>query len=121
MSYTRSGEVLAECGAAYTKAYKLYRAAGDDKWVAKTVSRLAQAYLERLVSPVLLLHLPIERLTQLTAAPVPGRLTQLTLEEVEKVLVQKALARAGGNVTEAARALGLSRSAMYRRLERYGL
>jgi DNA-binding NtrC family response regulator len=49
------------------------------------------------------------------------RLDQMTLEEVEKVLVQKALARAGGNVTEAAKALGLSRSAMYRRLERYGL
>jgi transcriptional regulator of acetoin/glycerol metabolism len=49
------------------------------------------------------------------------RLDQLTLEEVEKLLVQKALARTGGNVTEAARALGLSRSAMYRRLERYGL
>jgi len=50
-----------------------------------------------------------------------GRLDQLTLEEVEKVLIQKALARAGGNVTEAAKGLGLSRSAMYRRLERYGL
>lgn len=50
-----------------------------------------------------------------------SRLDQMTLEEVEKVLVQKALARAGGNVTEAARGLGLSRSAMYRRLERYGL
>jgi DNA-binding NtrC family response regulator len=50
-----------------------------------------------------------------------SRLDQMTLEEVEKVLVQKALARAGGNVTEAAKALGLSRSAMYRRLERYGL
>ncbi len=49
------------------------------------------------------------------------RLDQLTLEEVEKLLVQKALARSGGNVTDAARALGLSRSAMYRRLERYGL
>jgi DNA-binding NtrC family response regulator len=57
------------------------------------------------------------------AAPADAavRLDQLTLEEVEKVLVQKALARTGGNVTEAARALGLSRSAMYRRLERYGL
>jgi DNA-binding NtrC family response regulator len=50
-----------------------------------------------------------------------ARLDQLTLEEVEKLLVQKALARTGGNVTEAAKALGLSRSAMYRRLERYGL
>ncbi len=57
------------------------------------------------------------------AAPTDsaGRLDSMTLEEVEKVLVQKALARAGGNVTEAAKALGLSRSAMYRRLERYGL
>lgn len=50
-----------------------------------------------------------------------GQLDQLTLEEVERVLIQKALARCAGNVTEAARALGLSRSAMYRRLERYGL
>jgi transcriptional regulator of acetoin/glycerol metabolism len=45
----------------------------------------------------------------------------MTLEEVEKALIQKALARVNGNVTEAARDLGLSRSAMYRRLERYGL
>lgn len=64
------------------------------------------------------------RIADLALAPpadAGGRLDQMTLEEVEKVLVQKALARAGGNVTEAAKALGLSRSAMYRRLERYGL
>jgi transcriptional regulator of acetoin/glycerol metabolism len=48
-------------------------------------------------------------------------LDQMTLEDVERVLVQKALARAGGNVAEAAKALGLSRSALYRRLERFGL
>jgi transcriptional regulator of acetoin/glycerol metabolism len=51
----------------------------------------------------------------------PARFDELTLEEVEKVLIQKALARAGGNVSEAAKGLGLSRSALYRRLERYGL
>jgi DNA-binding NtrC family response regulator len=51
----------------------------------------------------------------------PARLDELTLEEVEKVLIQKALARAGGNVSEAAKGLGLSRSALYRRLERHGL
>jgi transcriptional regulator of acetoin/glycerol metabolism len=45
----------------------------------------------------------------------------MTLEDVERVLIQKALERAGGNVTTAARALGLSRSAMYRRLQQYGL
>ena len=50
-----------------------------------------------------------------------AQLDQMTLEEVERLLVQKALARAGGNVSEAAKALGLSRSAMYRRMERHEL
>jgi DNA-binding NtrC family response regulator len=49
------------------------------------------------------------------------RLEDMSLEQVEGVLVQKAMARYGGNVSEAARALGLSRSALYRRLEKYGL
>ena len=51
----------------------------------------------------------------------PARLEDMSLEEVERVLIQKALARAAGNVTTAAKALGLSRSALYRRLERHGL
>jgi DNA-binding NtrC family response regulator len=50
-----------------------------------------------------------------------ARLEDMSLEEVEKLLIQKALARHGGNVSGAAKALGLSRSAMYRRLERHGL
>jgi len=49
------------------------------------------------------------------------RLEEMTLEDVERALIQKAIERAGGNVTQAARALGLSRSAMYRRLQQYGL
>jgi DNA-binding NtrC family response regulator len=49
------------------------------------------------------------------------KLEDLPLEEVEKLLIRKALDRAGGNVTAAARALGLSRSAMYRRLQQHGL
>lgn len=48
-------------------------------------------------------------------------LSELTLEEVERLLIEKALKRSGGNVKQAAEALGLSRSALYRRLERYGL
>jgi DNA-binding NtrC family response regulator len=48
-------------------------------------------------------------------------LEQMTLDEVERVLIQKALARHGGNVSDAAKTLGLSRSALYRRLERHGL
>ena len=50
-----------------------------------------------------------------------SRLEDLTLEEVEEVLIRKALARCNGDATQAARALGLSRSALYRRLQNYGV
>jgi len=49
-----------------------------------------------------------------------SRLEDMSLEEVEAFLIKKAMARFG-NVSHAARALGLSRSALYRRLERYKL
>ena len=55
------------------------------------------------------------------AAADGGRLEDLTLEEVERVLIEKALKRHAGNVSEAAKALGLSRSALYRRLAQHGL
>jgi DNA-binding NtrC family response regulator len=49
------------------------------------------------------------------------RLEDMSLEEVEAFLIKKALARYQGNVSQAAGALGLSRSALYRRIQRYGL
>jgi len=55
------------------------------------------------------------------AAAAGGHLEEMPLEDVEKVLIQKALARFGGNVSQAAKQLGLSRSALYRRLQAYGL
>jgi DNA-binding NtrC family response regulator len=51
----------------------------------------------------------------------PPRLEEMSLEDVEALLIKKALARFSGNVSHAADALGLSRSALYRRLQRYGL
>jgi DNA-binding NtrC family response regulator len=54
----------------------------------------------------------------LSGAPSAARaLESMTLEEAERYLVERALLRAGGNAVEAARALGLSRSAFYRRLQ----
>jgi DNA-binding NtrC family response regulator len=50
-----------------------------------------------------------------------GRIEDMSLEDVERFLVEKALDRHAGNVAEAAKALGLSRSAMYRRLQKHGL
>lgn len=54
-----------------------------------------------------------------SAGSVP--LDEMSLEDVERVLIRKALERHAGNVSQAAEALGLSRSALYRRLQRYGL
>jgi DNA-binding NtrC family response regulator len=50
-----------------------------------------------------------------------GAAGDLTLEEAERVMIEKALARFDGNVSKAADALGLSRSALYRRLQRHDL
>ena len=49
------------------------------------------------------------------------RLDKMTLDDAERLLIQKALDRYEGNVSRAADALGLSRSALYRRLQKYGL
>ena len=57
----------------------------------------------------------------LRGAGPSARLEDLPLEEVERVLIRKALDRHEGNVSHAAKALGLSRSALYRRLQHHGL
>jgi DNA-binding NtrC family response regulator len=46
---------------------------------------------------------------------------EMTLDDAERELIRRALGRCGGNVTEAAKLLGVSRSALYRRMQRHGL
>ncbi len=57
----------------------------------------------------------------LNAGQAAPRLDDMSLEEVESFLIKKTLARCDGNARKAAEELGLSRSAFYRRLERYKL
>jgi len=57
----------------------------------------------------------------LNAGQAAPRLEDMSLEEVEAFLIKKTLARCDGNARKAAEQLGLSRSAFYRRLERYKL
>jgi DNA-binding NtrC family response regulator len=57
----------------------------------------------------------------LNAAAAAPRLEEMSIEEVEAFLIKKTLARCDGNARQAAEELGLSRSAFYRRLEKYGL
>ncbi|HEX4772518.1 MAG TPA: sigma-54 dependent transcriptional regulator [Bryobacteraceae bacterium] len=73
---------------------------------------------------VLLSQGPFVRSSELAlrAGPITAnRLEDMSLEEVEEFLIKKALTRYAGNVSHAASALGLSRSALYRRLQRFGL
>lgn len=64
-----------------------------------------------------LVHLGLQNSNRVIALD----LSEMTLEEVEALLVSKALARCSGNVSQAAEVLGLSRGTFYRRMEKYGL
>jgi DNA-binding NtrC family response regulator len=46
---------------------------------------------------------------------------EMSLDQAEKIFIQKVLARHGGDVRKAADQLGMSRSALYRRLQHFGL
>src|SRR5262249_16799196 len=50
-----------------------------------------------------------------------ARIEDMSLDAAERWLIQRAMRRHDGNVSEAARTLGLSRSALYRRLQHHGL
>jgi DNA-binding NtrC family response regulator len=72
----------------------------------------------------LLAERDVVRAADLSFAPTVGAarpIDQMSLEDVERLLITKALERYSGNVSLAAQALGLSRSALYRRLQRHGL
>jgi DNA-binding NtrC family response regulator len=58
---------------------------------------------------------------RLSAGKAPPTLEEMSLEDAERALIRSAIKRNGGSVPAAAEALGLSRSAMYRRLEKLGL
>jgi transcriptional regulator of acetoin/glycerol metabolism len=45
----------------------------------------------------------------------------MTLEQVERHMIAKAMEQHQGNISRVAKALGLSRTALYRRLERHGI
>jgi len=73
---------------------------------------------------VLMAHGPQIKVSDLgltSARDDSPHLEDMNLEEVEALLIKKALARSDGNARRAAEALGLSRSAFYRRLQQYGL
>ncbi|MFP5210441.1 MAG: sigma-54-dependent transcriptional regulator [Acidobacteriota bacterium] len=53
--------------------------------------------------------------------PLAQSFDNMSIDEVEALLIRKVLRRSNGNISQAAEALGLSRAALYRRIEKYGL
>jgi DNA-binding NtrC family response regulator len=57
----------------------------------------------------------------IAARPSAQSFENMSIDEVEALLIRKVLRRCDGNISQAAEALGLSRAALYRRIEKYGL
>ena len=55
------------------------------------------------------------------AKPAVDSIDTMSIDEVEALLIRKVMRRCDGNISQAAEALGLSRAALYRRIEKYGL
>ena len=51
----------------------------------------------------------------------PESFENMSIDEVEALLIKKVMRRCDGNISQAAESLGLSRAALYRRIEKYGL
>jgi DNA-binding NtrC family response regulator len=77
--------------------------------------------IERAVLMARNLHIGVADLGLNAARSASQSLDDLSLEAVEAILIRKALKRTAGNVSLAAEALGLSRGALYRRIEKHGL
>jgi DNA-binding NtrC family response regulator len=60
----------------------------------------------------------LEKRPEKPSLPTPG---EMTLDEMEKAMIERCLAHYSGNVSRVAEALGLSRAALYRRFRKYGL
>jgi len=56
-----------------------------------------------------------------SAPQAPQVLDDMSIDQMEEVLIRKVLRRCDGNISQAADSLGLSRAALYRRIEKYGI
>src|SRR5579863_575228 len=98
---------------AAVQALKQYAWPGNVRELEHTIERAVLMCRTDQIQPADLALSPLRAPSQ--------NLEDLSLEAVESVLVRKALQRFQGNVSQAAEALGLSRGALYRRMEKYGV
>ncbi len=109
----RYGKTLGGFDAAALQALEQHSWPGNVRELDHTIERAA------LMARSSMIH--ASDLGLLQPRDTAARLDEMSLEEVERYLIQKILSRNDGNVSQSARALGLSRSGLYRRLKKHGL
>jgi two-component system, NtrC family, response regulator HydG len=104
---------VSSLSAALLKKMQQYTWPGNIRELQHAIERAVILSQDKVVQP--------DDLFLKTTGPEPASATAFDLEDMEKNMIVKALKRFNGNITDAARELGLSRAALYRRLEKYGL
>jgi DNA-binding NtrC family response regulator len=110
---TRYRRSVQSFDAAAIQALKQYSWPGNVRELEHTIERAVLMCRTEEIQPA--------DLSLTSQRALSANLEDLSLEAVEAVLVRKALQRFQGNVSQAAEALGLSRGALYRRMEKYGV
>ncbi|TDB65922.1 sigma-54-dependent transcriptional regulator [Arundinibacter roseus] len=104
---------VASVSTALIKKMQQYNWPGNIRELQHAIERAVILTQEKVLQP--------EDLFLKNVGSEPVSATAFDLEDMEKNMIVKALKRYNGNITDAARELGLSRAALYRRLEKYGL
>ncbi|GHB24316.1 sigma-54-dependent transcriptional regulator [Mongoliitalea lutea] len=109
---------IRKAGEALIKRMQKYHWPGNIRELQHSIERAVIMSSRNVLQPEDLFtqnHLAPEKQEELVS------LEHLNIEDVEKILIRKALQKHNGHITRAAEELGLTRSSLYRRLERYGL
>jgi DNA-binding NtrC family response regulator len=96
---------------------------GNSRQLENEIKRLLASVRSRTITED---QLAIQRDREVAAAaaganPQTAKLLHAALEELERQMIQKALAASGGNKLKAAQSLGLSRQGLFKKLKKFGL
>ena len=107
------GKTIEGFDAGAVRAMEEYPWAGNIRELQHTVEKAVILCDTPQVTPATLLLRP-------AAAPAPAA-DVTTLDEMERTMIARAMERCGGNLTEVARQLGITRQTLYNKIKRYGL
>jgi len=127
----RTDDILPLAEHALARVRERYRRPAEGFEPAAVKALLAHAWpgnvreLEHAVERAVLLargsHISTADLALGPPSSAPSSEATMSLEDAERLFIQRALARHGGDVRRTAEQLGMSRSALYRRLQQFGL